>query len=303
MDLNDAYYFVHVVDKKGFSAAARALGIPKSRVSRRVKELETTLGIRLMQRSSRQMVLTEVGREYYQHAREAVSHMEAAETAVRRKMHAVEGVVRLSCSVGMAQFALSQVLPDFLEENPRVNVVQHASNRMVDLLDGGIDVAIRGHMDSLPDSSLIQTRLARVEWHVFCSPAYLEGRDVLKTPEDLTDHPCLVLGAAQETVQWALQDVTGQQVTATCNLRMASDDMTTLKAVARQGLGLVVLPSYVCRSELESGSLVRVLPTWTAGRPQISLIMPSRHGVLPAVEAFVAHLKKRVPSALAADGT
>lgn len=301
MDLNDAYYFVQVVEKKGFTAAARALGIPKSRVSRRVKELESALGARLIQRSSRRMVVTEIGKEYYHHAREAVGRLEAAETSVRRRTNTVEGLVTVSCSVGMAQFALNRILPKFLEENPKVDIVLQASNQMVDLLEGRIDVAIRGHMDTLPDSSLIQVRLAGVEWHVFCSSEYHEKLGSLEEPDALADHPFLALGRAKESDQWVLEDDNGRSVTISCKVRLASDDMTTLKEAAKHGLGLVALPSYVCKTELEAGSLMRVLPKWTAGRPQISLLMPSRRGILPPVEAFVAYLKRALPGVLGAE--
>ena len=298
MDLNDAYYFVHVVEKRGFTAAAQALGIPKSRVSRRVKELEESLGARLLQRSSRKMAVTEVGHEYYRHAREALEHIEAAEAAVCRKTNAIEGLVTVSCSVGMAQFALSRVLPAFLEDNPKVNVVQQASNQMVDLLEKGVDIAIRGHMDTLPDSSLIQVLLAEVEWHLFCSPKYHEQMKVLDEPENLAHHPCLALGRVQEAQQWVLKDNGGQTVCIPCKVRFASDDMTTLKSAAERSLGLVALPSYVCKPEIEAGTLMRALPNWTAGSPQISLIMPTRRGVLPAVEAFTTHLKRSLPDVL-----
>lgn len=301
MDLNDAHYFVHVVEKNGFTAAARALGIPKSRVSRRVKDLENALGARLLQRNSRQMTVTELGQEYYRHAREALERLEAAETAVRRKLNVIEGVVTVSCSVGMAQFALNRILPGFLQDNPKVNVVQQTSNQMVDLLGEGIDVAIRGHMDTLPGSSLIQVRLAEVEWHVFCSPEYLENLSPLDRPEALARHPRLALGRASGGHPWILEDDSGRTVSIPCKVRFASDDMTTLKRAAERGLGLVALPSYVCKPEVEAGSLLRALPHWTAGRPQISLLMPSRRGVLPAVEAFVAHLKRGLPAVLGGD--
>lgn len=301
MDLNDAHYFVHVVEKNGFTAAARALGIPKSRVSRRVKDLENALGARLLQRNSRQMTVTELGQEYYRHAREALERLEAAETAVRRKLNVIEGVVTVSCSVGMAQFALNRILPGFLQDNPKVNVVQQTSNQMADLLGEGIDVAIRGHMDTLPDSSLIQVRLAEVEWHVFCSPEYLENLSPSDRPEALAHHPRLALGRASEGHPWILEDDSGRTVSIPCKVRFASDDMTTLKQAAERDLGLVALPSYVCKPEVGNGSLIRALPQWTAGRPQISLLMPSRRGVLPAVGAFVAHLKRELPAVLGGD--
>lgn len=301
MDLNDTFYFVQVVEKGGFSAAARALNIPKSRLSRRVRQLEDDLGARLLQRTSRTVTTTEVGKEYYRHATEALARFEIAETAVRRKTNTIEGTVTVSCSVGMAQFGLDQILPRFLQDNPGVTVVQRASNQIEDLIKGGIDVAIRGHMDTLPDSSLIQTRLARVEWHIFCSPEFHDTLDLCDESSALANQPGLVLGRAGPAHQWLLADADGRTASVPCQVRLASDDMSTLKNAAALSLGLVALPAYVCRSEVEAGSLVRVLPTWTAGLPQISLIMPSRRGLLPAFEAFLDCVKLRLPAVLAGD--
>lgn len=299
MDLNDAFYFVQVVEKGGFSAAARFLNIPKSRLSRRVRLLEDELGVRLLQRTSRIVTTTEIGEEYYRHARDALAQFETAETAVRRRTNTIGGTVTVSCSVGMAQFGLDQILPRFLLDNPGVTVVQRASNQMEDLIKGGIDVAIRGHMDTLPDSSLIQVRLARVEWHLFGSPEYVDALGSVNEPGALANQTALVLGRPRDTHQWLLTDESGQTASVPCNVRCASDDMLTLKNAAEMSLGLVALPSYVCRSEIDSGTLVRVLPNWTAGRPQISLLMPTRRGMLPAVEAFLDCVKQDLPAVLA----
>lgn len=299
MDLNDAFYFVQVVEKGGFSAAARSLNLPKSRLSRRVRQLEDDLGVRLLQRTSRIVTTTEIGMDYFRHAKKALAQFDIAETAVRRRTNRIEGTVTLSCSVGMAQYGLDRILPRFLQDNPGVTVVQRASNRMEDLIKGGIDMAIRGHMDTLPDSSLIQVRLARVEWHLFCSPEYLETLDRPDDPVGLAHHPALVLGRPGATHQWLLTDRDGQSASVPCRVRFASDDMSTLKTAAAASLGLVALPAYVCRLEVESGSLVRVLPDWTAGIPQISLLMPSRQGLLPAFEAMVEFLKRHLPPVLA----
>ena len=298
MDLNDAFYFVQVVEKGGFSAASRALGIPKSKLSRRVKQLEDDLGVRLLQRTSRVVTPTEIGREYFQLAQEALPRFQIAETAIRRKTNNIEGTVTVSCSVGMAQFALDQILPCFLQDNPRVTVVQQASNRIEDLVKGGIDVAIRGHMETLPDSSLIQMRLAHVEWQLFCSPDYRASLGQTDDPATLAYHPALVLGRPGNTHQWQLTDRDGQSASVPGQVRLASDDMTTLKRAAALSLGILALPSYVCRSEVDAGSLVRILPGWTAGRPQISLLMPSRRGVLPAFEAFLDFIKRELPAVL-----
>ncbi len=301
MDLNDAFYFVQVVEKGGFSAAARSLNVPKSRLSRRVRQLEDDLNVRLLQRTSRIVTTTEIGEEYYRHARDALTRFEIAETAVRRKTNIIEGTVTLSCSVGMAQFGLDQILPRFLQDNPGVTVVQRASNQMEDLIKGGIDVAIRGHVDTLPDSSLIQMRLARVVWHLFCSPEFNDTLDQCDDPTALADHPALVLGRPEKTHQWVLTDGDGQTASIPCQMRLASDDMSTLINAAALSLGLVALPAYVCRSQVDAGTLVRVLPGWTAGHPQISLLMPSRKGMLPALEALLSFLKQELPTVLASD--
>jgi len=299
VDLNDAFYFVQVVEKGGFSAAARFLNIPKSRLSRRVRLLEDDLGVRLLQRTSRIVTTTEIGEEYYRHAREALARFETAETAVRRRINTIGGIVTVSCSVGMAQFGLDKILPQFLQDNPGVTVVQRASNQTEDLIKGGIDVAIRGHMETLPDSSLIQVRLTQVEWNLFGSPEYVDALGSVDEPAALADQTALVLGRPRETHQWLLTDESGQTASVPCNVRFASDDMSTLKNAAEMSLGLVALPSYVCRSEIEAGTLVRVLPNWTAGRPQISLLIPTRRGMLPAVEAFLDCLKQDLPAVLA----
>ncbi len=299
MDLNDAFYFVQVVEKGGFSAASRALNIPKSRLSRRVKQLEDYLGVRLLQRTSRAVTMTEIGEEYFRHANDALAQFEVAESAVRRKTNRIEGTVTVSCSVGMAQFGLNQILPRFLLENPGVKVVQRASNAMSDLVKDGIDVAIRGHMDTLPDSSLIQVRLAAVEWHLFCSPEYQERLSLEDGPAVLAHEPALVLGRPKEAHQWLLSGSSDQSASVACPVRLASDDMTTLKQAAALSLGIVALPSYVCRPDVEAGSLVRILANWTAGCPQISLLMPSRAGQLPAFQVFLDFLKRELPSVLA----
>ena len=298
MDLNDAFYFVQVVEKGGFSAAARFLNIPKSRLSRRVRLLEDDLGVRLLQRTSRIVTTTEIGEEYYRHACDALARFETAETAVRRRTNTIGGTVTVSCSVGMAQFGLDQILPKFLQDNPGVTVVQRASNQMEDLIKGGIDVAIRGHMDTLPDSSLIQVRLARLEWHLFASPDYLATLGSVQDPAELANQPAMVLGRPRDLHQWLLTDETGKSASVPCSVRFASDDMSTLKNAAAASLGIVALPSYVCKPEVEAGTLERALPSWTAGTPQISILMPSKRGMLPAVEEFVECLKQDLPTVL-----
>ncbi|WOJ92479.1 LysR substrate-binding domain-containing protein [Congregibacter variabilis] len=295
MDLNDYFYFVHVVEKRGFAPASRALDIPKSRLSRHVQQLEKRLGIRLIQRTSRQFAVTDVGLEFYRHARCAIESMEAADAAVTNHTQTLSGRVRISCSVGMAQFALSQIVPNFLINNPNVEITQQVSNETVDLVESGIDIALRGHMGPLPDSSLIQRVIAPSPWRLFAGQTYRERVDLPTTPEELRGHAGLKMGWTSPHGEWSLRGSNKEQVSVPFCARLCSDDMVTLKQAASDGLGIVALPAYVCRKEILSGQLLHVLPNWSAGDAHISVVMPSRKGVPPVVRAFCDVLGKELP--------
>ena len=173
IDLNDYFYLVHVVEKQGFTQAAKALNMPKSRLSRHIAKLEDRLDTKLIQRTSRQFNVTETGQIFYRHARVLLDEMEAAEEAIQSRKTSLSGRVTLSCSVGVAQFAIKDLLLQFLLDHPKVDLVQQVTNQNIDLVSSGIDIAIRGHTEPLPDSSLVQRHLASVSWHLFASPNYL----------------------------------------------------------------------------------------------------------------------------------
>ena len=295
MDLNQAYYLVHVVEKQGFSAAARTLGIPKSRISRQVKTLEEVLGTRLLNRDSRHMSLTEAGEAYYRHAKMALDCMAAAEAAVRQDTDVLKGTVTLSCSVGVAQFALGRILPRFLAENPRVVLRLQASNDYADMIGDGIDLAIRGHAKLLPDSGLIQRRITEVPWHLFAAPDIAKRLDVSASPTDLDGEPALALGWRPRGNSWSLVGPGGSTASVPYAVRLRSDDMSTLKQAAASGLGVLALPAYVCAEDISLGRLRRVLPHWTAGSPEISLLMHERRGKPPQVDALAAFLIRHLP--------
>lgn len=303
MDLNQAYYLVNVVEKRGVSAAARALGIPKSRISRQVKNLEEALGARLVNRDSRRMSLTEAGEAYYRHAKAALECMMAAEAAVRRDKDVLEGAVTLSCSVGVAQFALSRILPRFLAAHPRVVLRLQASNDYADLIGDGIDIAIRGHADLLPDSGLIQRRLAEVPWRLFGSPGIAREIGASASPSDLEGRPGLALGWRPGGDRWSLQGTGGRSATVPFAARLRSDDMVALKQAAAAGLGVAALPAYVCAGDVAAGRLTRLLPEWTAGSPEISLLMHGRRGNPPQVDALAAFLRGALPDVVKGGGS
>ncbi len=290
IDLNDYFYFVHVVEKRGFSPAARALNMPKSRLSRHVSQLEERLDTRLIQRTSRQFKVTETGRVFYQHARALIDEMEAAEAAIQSRKASLSGRVTMSCSVGVAQFAIKELVCEFLVKHPGVELVQQVTNQSVDLVSSGIDIAIRAHMEALPDSSIIQRRLANVSWHLFASPEYLARTGTPESPDDLLKRQSLKVGWQPVTGHWSLENRDGLKTAIPFNPQLCSDDMTTLKQAAAKGLGIVSMPAYACRDELHEGSLVRILPEWVAGKAQLSLVTPARRGQSPAVRALADDL-------------
>ncbi len=297
VDLNDYYYFVHVIEKGGFTRASKALGIPKSRLSRHIAQLEERLDTILIQRTTRQLKITELGEVFYERARAAVNHVELAEAELKRKKNVLSGLVTISCSVGVAQFALKELIARFMTDNPQITVLQQVTNQNVDLIASGVDMAIRGHTGPLPDSSLIQRPLAVVEWGLFASPDYAINES--SAPKDLAHHQTLALGWQTHSDNWQLQHESEIQETIHIRPRLKSDDMVTLKEAARIGLGIVALPTYTCRDELASGELVRILADWNAGQANLSLLMPQRSGYTAPVSALQEFLQSEFAGAVA----
>ncbi|MGL4776472.1 MAG: LysR family transcriptional regulator, partial [Aeromonas veronii] len=170
LDLNDLYLFTHVVQRQGFTAAARALGVPKSRISRRIRLLEERLDTRLLQRTSRQLSLTDAGEVLYRHCQAMLAEAQAGEAAVRQRQQEPSGLVRISVPITMADALLARLLPVFMAQYPKVRLAVQASNRQVDLLEEGLDVVIRGVAFEQPPSSLVQVPLCTVQWGVLATP-------------------------------------------------------------------------------------------------------------------------------------
>lgn len=296
-DLNDYFYFVHVVEKGGFTRAAESLGIPKSRLSRHIVQLEERLDTLLIQRTTRQSKITELGEVFYQRARAALDQVELAEAEIKRKKNTLSGRVTLSCSVGVAQFALKELIARFMTDNPQITVLQQVTNQTIDLIASGVDMSIRGHTDPLPDSTLIQRPLAVVEWNLFASPEYPIPETA--TPADLKTHQTLALGWQASGDRWRLHHQSETTETVQIAPRLKSDDMATLKEAAGEGLGIVALPAYTCRDELASGKLLRVLREWHAGRAHLSLMMPRRSGFAAPVVALQEFLQAEFAATVA----
>lgn len=292
LNLNDLVLFAAAVEHGGFAAASRRLGVPKSTISKRVAELEEGLAARLIHRTSRSFVLTELGRDFYEHARAALIEAEAAEAVVRRRQAEPSGTVKITASVPTAQMHLAPHLPALSRAYPRLQVQLEVTDRFVDLVLEGFDIAVRSHFAPLPDSGLVQRQLLIEPILLVAAPAYLDQRVALRSPADLASHDGLLTGAT--ATQWQLSNTSGETLQTTPLPRMVANESSVLVNAAVAGLGVVCLPETICRAALAAGQLVRVLPEWTAGRVTTTIVMPHRRGQLPAVRAAVEFLARCV---------
>nr|QLH55519.1 transcriptional regulator LysR family [Myxococcus sp.] len=288
VNLNDLHLFVQAVECGGFAAAARRLSIPKSTVSKRVAELEDGLGARLIQRTSRSFKLTDVGQAFYEHARAAVIEAEAAANVVRRRQLEPSGVVKITAAVPTAQLRLAKRLPLLARAHPKLRVELCATDRFVDLVQEGFDIAVRSHFAPLPISGLVQRKLSTESIILLASPGYLAERGKLRRPEDLNEHDGMLTRAT--ATHWDLRGRTGEAVTVVPRVRMTADETLVLLSAAIEGLGVVCLPETLARADVEAGRLVHVLPAWTAGTVTTTILTPHRRGQLPAVRAVIDFL-------------
>jgi DNA-binding transcriptional LysR family regulator len=300
LDLNDFFLLVQVVDRGGFTAAGRMLRMPKSTLSHRIQQLETNLGVRLLNRTSRRFGMTDAGQEFYRHAVAMLREAERAETAIRHRLSEPTGIVRCTAGVATMQFAMREIVADFLVRYPKVNVVAHATDQYVDIVGENYDVAVRAHSDSLPDSTLVQRRLAPAPWFLFAGSAYLDADDAPQTPQDLQKCPSLFMMRTGVAPVWRLRHSSKvkNEVVIPLTPRLLSDDMIALKRAAIAGLGVVALPGYVCREDVRSGALRRVLPSWLAGDSMFTALIAYRQGLLPSVRVFVDYLAAELPKAV-----
>ncbi|MFW9269290.1 LysR family transcriptional regulator [Pseudomonas sp. D2-30] len=288
-DLNDLYYFAKVVEAGGFAAAGRLLGIPKSRLSRRIAELEERLNARLLQRTTRQLKLTAVGERYLRHCQAMLLEAEMADEAVASMSSEPRGRLRVSSPVGLAHQFLPSIIETFLAKYPQVQLEMILLNRRVDLVSEGIDVALRVRDLGDEDPLLMTRRLRQARLIMVASPAFTEGRRI-ETPEDLRQLPVLGALEADRQVHLRLLDRRGQSTELALEARLGIDDFIVRRACALAGLGFTLLPSMYCEEELRDGRLVELLPGWSSPDGWLLAVYPHRRGMLPAVRAWIDHL-------------
>jgi DNA-binding transcriptional LysR family regulator len=289
-DLNDLYYFAQVVEHHGFAPAGRALGVPKSKLSRRIAALEERLGVRLVQRSTRKFSVTELGQTYYQHCKAMLVEAEAAQETIDLTRAEPQGIVRVACPVTLLNFRVGAMLAQFMAAHPRVQVHLEATNRRIDVIQEGFDLALRVRIPPLQDSDLVMKAFGESRQCLVASPELLKQHASLRAPADLHGLPSLDLARPQRDYVWQLDGPNGAAAMVPHTPRLISDDMIALRLAALAGVGVVQLPTMAIREEFLHGTLVRVLPDWAPRPGTIHAVFPSRRGLLPSVRKLIDFL-------------
>ena len=292
IDLNDVLVFTRVVDQSSFTGAAKLLGLPKSSVSRSVARLEERLDARLLQRSNRQINLTEVGRRYYDQCRRIIQELETANAMVEGFQSAPTGTLRISAPIILGQAFLGAIVSDYLRRYSGTRCFVELSNRLVNLIEEGFDLAI--WVGLLPDSSLRQQRLGQTTTGLYASPAYLKQKGVPRSPSDLLNHSLLDFGAndpewisfAARDSKWHLQKG-DRGIEIEVATKFFSNDIVVLREAALRGHGVVRLPIFSAHQEVAMGNLKPILPDWHHPKVDITIVYPSHKSLSPSVRAFV----------------
>jgi DNA-binding transcriptional LysR family regulator len=293
-DLNDMLFFAEVVDRGGFAAAGRSLNVPKSKLSRRVADLEARLGVRLLHRTTRKLSLTQAGEVYHRHCVAMREQAEAADEAVAHVLTEPRGTVRVTCPVTLAQSTIGPVLPRFLAAHPQVRIEMQVTNRVIDLLQEGVDVALRVR-SSLDDSgTLVVKNLGATHGMLVASPQLLQRFGAPQGPEDLRNLPSVAMSAADGRASWHLLGPHGQEYDVQHHPVYTADDLLTLKFAVLHGTGMCVLPDYLCTEEIRNQELVPVLPGWAPRTGLVLAVFPSRRGMVPAVRRFLDFLGENI---------
>ena len=290
-DINDMYYFARIVDHGGFTSAAKALGVPISSLSRRVTALESQLGVRLLNRSTRSISVSEAGQTFYRHCVAVVAEAFAAREAMDQTRAEPHGLVRLSCPIQLLQVDVAVVVARYMRDHPLVRVSIDATNRSVDVVDEGFDLALRVRIPPLADSDLVVRVLVEAELVLVGSPWLFAQHERPTTLDAVTRLPTLSWAHGGDRQIWQFFQPDGQVLRLSHLPRLLTDDMQTLHHAAREGLGLAYLPRSKVAADLATGRLEQVLPDLTL--PQVvHAVYPSRRGLVPAVRGLLDALSE-----------
>lgn len=292
MELNELALFVKVVQLGSFTQAAEALGLQKAYVSRVITQLETKLAVRLLERTTRSLSLTEIGREVYERAIGILGAVEETKQLTQQLTSEPRGVLRLTCGIEFGLLAVSAWMQGYLKRYPAVSIEADWTGRVVDLVHEGFDIAIR--IGPLPDSSLVARRLGWIHYGLFVSRDYLAQQPVPITLATLEQYPRLVFSGGRIHEQWEL--VKGNERLVVNNpARLAVNNYFALREATLNGLGIALLPLLMAKPYVEQGQLLALLPEWTAEPMPVHALYASNRYLTPKVRAFIDYALEQFP--------
>ena len=287
MNLNDVSLFIRIVETGSFTSAAESLGIQKSTISRRIAQLEDDLGVRLLQRTTRKLKLTDDGEELFTRCQPLINDLENAKDQLSASQEDPRGRLRLTMPAELGVFMMNDVVATFMERYPKIQLEVELSTRLVDLIEEGIDLAIR--VGELADSSLIARRIAHVSRGIYASPEYLKRMGSPQNPDELSKHACF--GQLKAHDYWEF-DNWPHAIEVTGNLK--ANSIAFNREMVLQGLGIARLPRVYCHGCVQAGELVEVLPDYTCPSIEVNAIYPSRRHLNPKVRLFIDHMMSMI---------
>src|ERR1700719_3871626 len=292
-DLNNLYFFAKVVDCGSYTAAAEMLGMQTSKLSRRIGALERELGVRLLNRTtSKKHSLTEAGKRLHRHCLALIAETEAAKDAINQTLSSPRGLVRISCPTGLLQGGVADILGRYLAAYPEVQVALEATNRRVDVVDEGIDIAIRVRPPPLDESDLAMRSFGPSDMILVGSPALVAAYGQPQVLTDIARMPTLSTGTLGREQTWHFVDRESRPAELVHNPRLSATDFYTVRRAALLGVGVARLPALLARDDLSSGALIRLLPSLSSRSGVVHAVFPSRRGIVPAVRSLLDALSE-----------
>jgi DNA-binding transcriptional LysR family regulator len=300
-DLNDIYFFASVAQYRGFSAAARRIGVEKTRLSRRIAALEKRLGVRLLQRTTRALALTEAGQRFFERCVATVEGAQAAYDSVAELRREPAGLVRLSSPVLLTQRCLAHVLPGYMTAHPKVSVFVEATDRTVNVIEERFDIAIRAKPVIEDVAGLVARTLGSSQRVLVVSPAFLDRHGHPANPADLPKFNTVAStdDILESGARWSLMDLGARTQHIELKPRLVTSDLRVRLQAAIHGIGIALLPEQVVSGPLKERLVERVLPDWSGARNILHLVYPTPRGMLPSVRSLIDHLLIHVHAWLA----
>ena len=278
--------FVAVVESGGFSAAARLLGVSKSAVSKRINQLEETLGVRLLHRTTRKLSLTEAGERYFEHAAQALTAAGQAEDAVTELQGEPQGKLKISSPMSFGRLHVAPMIPKLLKRYPRLQIELVMDDRRVDLVAAGLDVAIRYSSGNLPASTLIARKLAPLRQVLCASPDYVARYGLPDTPVGLSGHNCVLFSLSSDANEWTFVSDDGAETVSVSGNYTVNNSEALIEAI-REGIGIGRLPTFVAGPDLKAGRLIQLFESHRIPDHTFYAVFPEREYLPAKVRVFI----------------